>query len=136
MTMKRNTMSDLERAVYDLAEAGALDASHAVLYARSIGKLGRAGLLTKDDAGVYRAVRAASDTRPPKPGTMPPPAPQKPVAPAAPPAPPMGTLVVRVPQDWLDILDAMGPDRSTALRTVLGRALAAGSGSRMRKAGT
>jgi hypothetical protein len=46
----------------------------------------------------------------------------------------MGTLVVRVPQEWLDLLDSMGPDRSAALRTVLGRALASASGARMRKA--
>ncbi len=132
--MKRNTMSDLERAVYALAEAGALDASHAVLYARPIGKLARAGLLTRAADGAYLAVRAATDTRPPR-ATIAPPASVALIAPKAPPAPPMGTLVVRVPQEWLDVLDAMGPDRSTALRTVLGRALASASGSRMRKAG-
>lgn len=124
-------MSDLERAVYELAEVGALDASHAVLYARPIGKLARAGLLSRAADGSYLAVRARTDTRPPR-STMVPgstfPVPQS----VAPTPPPMGTLVVRVPQEWLDMLDAMGPDRSTALRTVLGRALASGSGMRPR----
>lgn len=126
--MKRNGMSDLERAVYDLADAGALDASHALLYARPIGRLARAGLLTKDaETGAYRAVRAASDTRPPSRGS---------VIPAAPPEPKpvLGTLVCRVPEEWLEVLDAMGPSRSEAARVMLGRALANASGAR-RKVG-
>ena len=131
----RNTISDLERVVYDLAEAGALDAAHAILYPRPIGRLARAGLLRRREDGSYEAVRAKTDTRPPRASVAPP-------APASvpPPAPvdvdPMAPLVVRVPQSWIDTLDAMGPDRSQALRRVLGRALAAVSGSRLRKVGS
>lgn len=135
--MKRNTMSDLERVVYDLAEAGALDAAHAVLYPRPIGKLARAGLLHRREDGSYEAIRAQSDTRPPPRASERPPAVLATPTPKAPPAPkpdPMGTLVVRVPAEWLDVLDAMGPDRSQALRAVLGRALAAKSGERKRVA--
>jgi hypothetical protein len=47
-----------------------------------------------------------------------------------PPAPDaMVTLVCRIPQAWLDTLDAMGPTRSEAARRMLGKALAQGSGT-------
>ncbi len=128
--MKRSTMSDLERAVYELAEVGALDASHAALYARPIGKLARAGLLTRTPDGAYQAVRAATDTRPPR-TTIAPAA----VIQAPPKAPSMYPVQARIPQEWVDAIDAMGPDRSTTLRALLGRALANGSGAR-RKTGT
>jgi hypothetical protein len=127
----RNTMSELERAVYDLADAGALDAAHAPLYARAIGRLAARGLITRDEHGVYRAVRAATDTRPPRAATVPPP---KPSEPPTEESEPVGILVVRVPQSWLDVLDARGPSRSAATRAILGRALAAGSGQRKRAA--
>ena len=135
MTNRKNTMSDLERAVYELAEVGALDASHAALYARPIGKLARAGLLTRTPEGAYQAVRAATDTRPPRTTIAPaavsqtPPPPRLPVAPKA---PSMYPVQARVPQEWVDLIDAMGPDRSTTLRTLIGRALANGSGARRR----
>ena len=106
----RNTMSDLERAVYDMAEAGILDAVRARLYTRPIGKLERAGLLAPRKGGGWEAVKT---------GTMPPPA-----------VDPLVSLVTRVPQSWVDTLDAMGPNRSEAARTVLGKGLAAGSGLR------
>jgi hypothetical protein len=140
----RNTMSDLERVVYDLAEAGALDAAHAVLYPRPIGRLVRAGLLVRDEHGGYRAVRAATDTRPPPARVTPPPFEQARLGPVGvparapstpPPAPreaPLVTLVVRVPQEWVDTLDGMGPDRSTAARALLRRALSSASGTRQR----
>lgn len=138
--MKRNAMSDLERAVYDLAEAGALDAAHAVLYPRPIGKLARAGLLERvevDGVLVYRAVRAPTDTRPARTTIAPPTVTQAPPAPPPAPAPdPMGTLVCRVPQAWIDTLDAMGfESRSEAARIMLGKALANASGARLRKTG-
>lgn len=128
MKSYRNVMSDLERAVYELAEAGALDASHAALYARPIGKLARAGLLTRAADGSYLAVRAATDTRPARPGTVPPPAPTKPAA------PPMETIVAKVPAEWIDVLDAQGTSRSEAIRALLGKALAHGSHARLKKA--
>ncbi len=150
--MKRTTMSELERAVYDLAEAGALDAAHAVLYPRPIGKLVRAGLIERTEVmaedgrpvTVFRAVRAPTDTRPPRsltPASVAPvaiartiPAPPPPVSTPAP--DPMGTLVCRVPQAWIDTLDAMGfESRSEAARIMLGKALASGSGARLRKTG-
>jgi hypothetical protein len=109
----RNTMSDLERAVYDMAEAGILDTTRARLYPRPIGKLERAGLLRRSaDGQRWEAVRT---------GTMPPPA-ETPD--------PLVSLVTRVPQSWVDTLDAMGPTRSEAARMVIGKGLAAGSGLR------
>jgi hypothetical protein len=45
----------------------------------------------------------------------------------------MTTLTVRVPQEYLDLLDAIGPTRSDALRGILKRAT--GSGLRKRTAG-
>jgi hypothetical protein len=131
-------MSDLERAVYELAEVGALDAAHAVLYARPIGKLARAGLLTKTLEGVYEAVRAATDTRPPRATIAPRPVSMAPAAktePAPPPAP-METIVAKVPAEWVPVLDAMGPSRSEAIRRLLGKALMSASGARLRKTGS
>jgi len=136
--MKRSTMSDLERAVYELAEVGALDASHAALYARPIGKLARAGLLTRTPEGAYVAVRAATDTRPPRASIAPArvtQTPPPPVAPIVPKAPSMYPVQARIPAEWVEVIDAMGPDRSTTLRALLGRALANGSGARLRKTG-
>lgn len=134
-------MSELERAVYDLVDAGAVDAKHTPLYARTIGRLVARGLVVRGPDGSVRAVRAATDTRPPRMSvppipreepapSVPPPAPR----PSEPPAERQGILVVRVPQSWLDALDARGESRSAAVRTILGRALAAGSGQRRRTA--
>jgi hypothetical protein len=131
-------MSELERAVYDLADAGALDAQHTPLYARAIGRLVARGLVVRGPDGTVRAVRAATDTRPPRAGSVHPPAlPREEPAPSVPPEPapePQGVLVVRVPQSWLDLLDSRGESRSAAVRAILGRALAAGSGARRRSA--
>ena len=137
--MSNHAMSELERAVYDLADSGALDAKHTPLYARTVGRLVARGLLVRAPDGAVRAVRAATDTRPPRAGSVHPPAlpreePPASVAPPAPPAEPQGILVVRVPQSWLDALDARGESRSAAVRAILGRALAAGSGSRRKSA--
>lgn len=109
---QRDTMSDLERAVYDLAAADRLTAAHSRLYARPIGKLARAGLLRRKPDGGYEAVKGDA------------------LQPEAAPAPTMVAIWSRVPEEWLPALDAAGPDRSTAIRTLLGRALAAGSGLR------
>ena len=129
-------MSELERAVYDLADAGALGPKQTPLYARAIGRLVARGLLVRGPDGSVRAVRAATDTRPPRAGSVHPPAlPREEPAPAPepePPAEPQGVLVVRVPQAWLDLLDSRGESRSAAVRAILGRALAASSGARRR----
>jgi len=123
-------MSDLERAVYELADIGALGPAQAPLYARSIGKLARAGLLRRREDGTFEAVRAATDKRP-RPASVPPPA-LAGVPPLALKSPPMETLVCKIPAEWMDVLDAMGPNRSEAARVVLGRALKHASGeSRM-----
>lgn len=118
---KRNTMGDLERVVYDLAEAGALTRERARLYPRPVGKLMRAGLLAKAPDGALRPSTAPPALEPER----------------APVPPPMATLVVRVPQEWLDTLDAQEGDRSTAAREALARGLGrrAPSGT-MRKVGT
>jgi hypothetical protein len=119
-----------ERAVYHLVEAGQVTAATAGLYRRELRALAGHGLVTRTDDGGFAAVLVAGEPAPratPAPSRPPsrpyhePPA-HKPV--------PMQTLVARVPAEWLDMLDARGPDRSTALREVLGRALAAGSGLR------
>jgi hypothetical protein len=109
----RNTMSDLERAIYDLAEAGLLDATRARLYTRPVGKLLRAvpPLLRPKAGGGYEAVRT---------DTMAPPAPEE-----------MVTVSVRVPAHVAAALEGMGPTKSEAARAILGRALGSGT---MRKA--
>jgi hypothetical protein len=118
-----------ERAVYHLVETGQVNATHAGLYRRELRALVAHGLVQRADDGGFAAVHVKGA---PRPATTPPPTP----APAAPPAEPrpvpMATMVVRVPPEWLDLLDARGPDRSTALRDLLGRALATGSGTRRR----
>lgn len=103
----------------------------------AIGKLVRAGVtLTPEQmraigAGTYsepappHAEERVPRTSGPRPVT-------RPHAPAEPKRAPMPTLVARVPQEVLDTLDSMGPDRSTALREVLARAFAAVSGTRKR----
>lgn len=109
---QRDTMSDLERAVYDLAAADKLTAAHSRLYSRPIGKLARAGLLRRRPDGGYEAVKGGA------------------LQPEAAPAPVMVAIWSRVPEEWLPAIDAVGPDRSTAIRALLGKALAAGSGLR------
>jgi hypothetical protein len=132
MSSKTERLGPAERAVYDLVERGAIDASHAGLYRRPLAALARVGLVRRLDSGAYQAIRAASDTRPP-PASETPPA----RAPSEPPAstrePPMQTLVVRVPVELLEVLDTLGPNRSEAARAVLRRAL--GSGVRKVRAG-
>lgn len=81
--------------------------SKAPLYRRELGALRAAGIVRVDEAGVYRDA-AAPTTR------------QR----SAPPPPPMLTLVVRVPQDAIAALDALGPTRSEAARAVLAAGLA------------
>jgi hypothetical protein len=107
----RNTMSESERILYDLAETGALDAIKARLYPRPVLKLMRAGLLKGRKDGGYDAVRTGSIT---------PPAPEE-----------MVTVSVRVPAHVAQALEGLGPTRSEAARAILGRALGSGT---MRKA--
>jgi hypothetical protein len=115
-------LTPADRAVYHLAERGGLDAAHAALYRRQLSNLARHGLVTRMPDGAYLVV--PSRTHMP---SEPPPAPSE---------PPMATLVVRVPQAWLDELDAHGPTRSEALRAVLGPAVKSLAGkSGQRKAG-
>ncbi len=128
------TLSELERAVYALADAGAIDARTAPLYQRALGRLAALKLITRHEDGTYRAVRAATDRRPTLPPALPREEPKSEPPPAAEPVEPQGVLVVRVPQAWLDALDARGESRSAATREILGRALASGSGSRRRVA--
>jgi len=129
MTTKTDRLGPAERAVYELAERGAIGAAHAALYRRPLAALARAGLVRRLDSGAYEAIRAPSDTRPPPPASEPP---QAPSVPPAPRVEPMQTLVVRVPVELLEVLDALGPNRSEAARAVLRRAL----GSGVRKART
>ena len=98
-------MGDLDRPGYDLAAVGALTPARARLYPRPVGKLMRAGLLERARDGSLR------------------PSSHPPAAPDAPKVEPMATLVVRVPQAWIDTLDAQGEDRSTAAREALAKGL-------------
>jgi hypothetical protein len=116
-----------ERAVYHLVEAGQVNPATAGLYRRELRALAAHGLVTRAEDGGFAAVLVQGE---PRPKTAPPPS-APPLVPPRPRPEPMATMVVRVPQEWLDLLDARGPDRSTALREVLGRALAAGSGTRL-----
>lgn len=110
-----------ERAVYELAELGTLRAVHAPLYRRQIAALTKAGLLTRDGDRIV-------PTHPRGPASAPPPA----LTPEAPPAPPpMETLVVRVPVEVVEAIEAEireGETRSDAARRVIARGL--GSGTR------
>jgi len=127
--MTTKSLGPAERAVYELAEHGALDAAHAALYRRPISALARMGLLTRTEDGGYEAVRAATDKRP----TLAPTSARRtsePPPPSTPKPEPLETLVVRVPPAWLEALEAQGPNKSEAARQILGRALAAKSGSR------
>ncbi len=131
-----------ERAVYELVERGAIDASHAALYRRPLLALAKHGLVKRLETGTYQAVRASSDSQAPahpdatiqlghdlihsrRPGRE-----SEPPSVAPPEAEPMVTLVARVPKSTIDMLDSIGPSRSKATRAVLARAL----GSGMRKA--
>lgn len=116
---KSRDLGPAERAVYHLVEAGGVGPTHAALYRRQLGALARVGLVTRADDGAYRVV----------PASVPPPAPEAPGQ-----SRPWATLVVRVPQAWIDVLDDKGPSRSEALRAVLGKALASQSGSHRRSA--
>lgn len=121
------TITITDRAVYELVERGAIDAAHAGLYRRNLLALARHGLVRRLDNGSYAAIRAATDTRPPEA-----PAPVTTVS-SVPPPPEVEalvTLVVRVPQEVIDMLDAIGPSRSKAARAIFARTL----GSGMRKA--
>lgn len=106
--------------MYELAELGALRAVHAPLYRRQIAALTRAGLLTREGDRIV-------PTHPRGPASAPPPA-----LPEAPPAPPPKvTLVVRVPAEYAEAIDAEirdGETRSDAARRVIARGL--GSGTR------
>lgn len=119
--MPRNELTRADRAVYALIERGGIDAAHAALYRREITKLGKARLVQKGADGVYTVIASKS------PSTAPP---------APIPSAKTAALVVRVPQEWIDLLDARGPTRSLAAREFLGDALAraanAGSGTRER----
>ncbi len=132
MTTKTDRLGPAERAVYELAERGAIGAAHAALYRRPLSALARAGLVRRLDSGAYEAIRAPSDTRPP-PASEPPARTSTPPPPALPRPEPMQTLVVRVPTELLEVLDSIGPNRSEAARAVLKRAL--GSGVRKTRAG-
>lgn len=127
-----NQMSEYDRAVYDLVDVGAVGPAQAPLYRRALGKLHARGLITKTESGEWRTVRAPTDRR--GPASIAPPAAATPAPPQEPEREPHGVLVVRVPQSWLDTLDSRGESRSAVVRAILGRALAAGSGTR--KTGT
>lgn len=102
----------------------------------AIGKLLRAGVtLTPEQMYSLQGERVVKPSEaPPAPVPMPRTSGPRPIAhaPVEPKRAPMPTLVARVPQEILDSLDALGPDRSTALREVLARAFAAVSGTRRR----
>jgi len=119
------------RAVYHLVSTGQMTPWIVGMYRRQLGALAAAGAITRDAEGAYHA-RPLSEA-PVRRTTPPPKSTPAPVAAPAEVHPPMGTLVCKVPQEWIDILDAMGPTRSEAARTMLGRALASGSGARLRK---
>lgn len=131
MSARLPALGTSERAVYHLVEAGQVTPTTAGLYRRELRALGAHGLVTRTEDGGFAAVLVQGE---PRPKSTPPPSapPSRPYhePPRAVRSAPMSTLVARVPQEWLDLLDARGPDRSTALREVLGRALAAGSGIR------
>jgi hypothetical protein len=110
-------ITKLERSVYLLIEAGAIDASHASLYRRELAALRRANLADRAEDGSWYVIRAKTDTRPPPPGSG--------TRPAVRPEP-MTTLVAKVPETAIAALDAMGPNRSENLRAVLMAALKPG----------
>lgn len=119
------------RAVYHLVSTGQMTVHVVPLYKRQLNHLADMGVIRRREDGAYEvidgdAVKGAS-TPPPKRPSAPPAAPE-------PKAEPMGTLVARVPQAWIDLLDSMGPTRSEAARVLLGKALAHASGARLRKA--
>lgn len=116
----RNQLGYAERAVYELIESGRFTAAHAALYRRPVAALANAGLVRRTEDGAYVPVHAVTHAQ-----TIPSPPPE-----SKPASEPSGTLVVRVPQRILDALDAIGPTRSEATRSVLNRAL----GSGLRKA--
>ena len=129
-----------ERAVYHLVEStGGLDDAHTSLYRHQIAALREAGLVLRHPDGITRIVPslpAPADTIPPPAPTRsePPPAHAPPPRTSTPPeGVPMATLVVRVPPEWLDVLESMakpGETRSDVVRGLLGRAIAGTSGRR------
>ncbi len=54
---------------------------------------------------------------------------------SSPPGARMETIVAKVPEEWIVLLDQMGPSRSEAIRRLLGKALASASGQRKKAAG-
>lgn len=144
--MSHHRITPAERAVYHLVEStGGLDDAHCSLYRHQIAALREAGLVLRHPDGVTRIVpsmAAPAETIPPRATaeTIPPPAPSP--APSSPPRAstppegvPMATLVVRVPPEWLDVLEGMarpGETRSDVVRGLLGRAIAGSSGARRR----
>jgi hypothetical protein len=140
MKQRLPALGTSERAVYHLVEAGRVTVYTCGMYRRELRALAEHGLVQRTDDGGWAPILVQGQ---PAPKTTPPPRDvaidvalppvrQPTMLPSAPPVhgPPMNTLVARVPQEWLDVLDAMGPTRSEALRAVLGKALAARSGSR------
>lgn len=107
------------------------------LYKRQLNHLAELGVVQRREDGAYVVIAGDAlqdpSTPPPKRPSAPPPKSSPPPAPE-PKAEPMGTLVARVPQAWIDLLDSMGPTRSEAARVLLGKALAHASGARLRKA--
>jgi hypothetical protein len=128
-----------ERAVYELVEAGRVDATRSGLYRSALRRLEAHGLVLRRADGGW-GLREASPLEtdappPPRHSTMRPASPVAAVTPSAPPPPrepPMVTLVVRVPQAMLDAIDASGETRSDGVRTLIARGLSAGSGARRR----
>jgi hypothetical protein len=111
-----NHMGQADRLVYEMIGKGQIDRRHGVLYRRQLIALSNAGLVRLGPSGIYEHTPREE-------------------LPTSPEAVPMGTLTVRVPQDVLDALDAIGPSRSDAARIVLGRGLAGMSGVSKRRTG-
>jgi hypothetical protein len=141
MTSRRQTLGPAERAVFTMVElSGGFPRTLAPLYKRQLDALVRLGMLTPPNGDdMYHVTPGLSSTMPSAShGSQPPPA--HPVIPApprvptihppaseppAPPTPvpahePMGTLVARVPQEWIDYIWTLDPkNRSNGLRTLL-----------------
>jgi hypothetical protein len=101
-----------DRLVYEKVEKGEIDAAHAALYRREIRNLAAHGLIERRESdGAYVAIRAKGAK----------------TAPAEPERAPMGTLVVRVPTEWLDLLKEKGGGGlgavTNATRAIVSKAL-------------
>ncbi len=107
------TLTQADRAVYSFVATGQCDATHAALYRRELSHLSRAGLVRKLDTGDYVAVASHAPSQPP---------PALPVVEVEPVERQVG-ISIRLPESWVEALDAAGPIRSDTLRKIIADAL-------------